>query len=306
MPQSEILREQDRFDAKHSSVTDALVDRALVEEISLSFEFFPPKDEAAEARLWSTFEGLLRVNPDFVSVTYGAGGSNRDTSLAIVERMAKEVLTIGHLTCVGSTVESSIEIIRAFENAGVGSILALRGDSPKDQPDALESGEIKTAVELVDLISAHTELEIGVAAFPEVHPESPDLAHDAKVLSLKEQAGASYAITQLFFSVDAYLALLEANEAAGVGFLPVIPGLMPIANAKQVIRMADMSGAEIPAELLARLEAADEATARRIGMDYSIQLARDLVAAGAPGLHIFTLNQQEAALELARGAGLCR
>jgi methylenetetrahydrofolate reductase (NADPH) len=306
MPHTSTLRDQDRFESKHESVTDALVDRALVEEISLSFEFFPPKDEAAEARLWAAFDGLMKVNPDFVSVTYGAGGSNRATSLAIVERMAKEVLTIGHLTCVGSTVESSIEIIRAFEGAGVGSILALRGDSPKDQPDALANGEIKTAVELVDLIANHTELEIGVAAFPEVHPESPNLAHDAKVLSLKEQAGASYAITQLFFTVDAYLTLLDENEAAGVGFLPIIPGLMPIGNAKQVIRMAQMSGAQIPTELLGRLEAADEATARRIGMEYSIKLARDLVSAGAPGLHIFTLNQQDAAIELARGAGLCR
>lgn len=306
MPEQTLLRDQDRFDSKHESVTDALVARALVDEISLSFEFFPPKDEAAEARLWAAFEALKQVNPDFVSVTYGAGGSNRETSLAIVERMAKDVLTIGHLTCVGSSIESSIEIIRAFENAGVGSILALRGDSPKDQPDALESGEIKTALELVDLIAHQTELEIGVAAFPEVHPESPDLAHDATVLSLKEQAGASYAITQLFFSVEAYLALLDANEAAGAGFLPIIPGLMPIANAKQVIRMAQMSGAAIPEELLHQLADADDATAREIGMAYSIKLARDLVAAGAPGLHIFSLNHHEAAIELARGAGLCR
>ena len=306
MPEPTLLRDQDRFNEKHASVTDALVARALVDEISLSFEFFPPKDQPAEARLWSAFDALQQVKPDFVSVTYGAGGSNRDTSLAIVERMARDVLTIGHLTCVGSTVEGSFQIIRAFENAGVGSILALRGDSPKDQPDALAAGEIKTALELVDLIAQHTELEIGVAAFPEVHPESPDLDHDAKVLALKEQAGASYAITQLFFTVGAYLELLEANETAGAGFLPIIPGLMPIANAKQVIRMAEMSGAAIPQELLSELNAADEAQARRIGMDYSIQLAKDLVAAGAPGLHIFSLNHHEAALELARGAGLCR
>lgn len=301
-----LLRDQDRFTEKHTSVTDALVSRALVDEITLSFEYFPPKDEAAEARLWAAFEELQTVNPDFVSVTYGAGGSNRETSLAIVERMAKSVLTIGHLTCVGSTFEGSIEVIRAFENAGVGSILALRGDSPKDQPDALETGEIKTALELVDLISHNTELEIGVAAFPEVHPESPDLAHDARVLSLKEQAGASYAITQLFFTVEAYLDLLEANENAGAGFLPVIPGLMPIGNARQVLRMAEMSGAKLPENLMTALAIDDEAKARAIGMEYSIKLARDLVDAGAPGLHVFSLNHPHAALELARGAGLCR
>jgi methylenetetrahydrofolate reductase (NADPH) len=220
--------------------------------------------------------------------------------------MAKDVLTIGHLTCVGTTIAGTIDTIHSFENAGVRSILALRGDSPAGQPDALATGELKSALELVDLIAHNTELEIGVAAFPEVHPESPDLQHDAKVLSLKEQAGASYAITQLFFSVEHYLEMLEANEAADVGLLPVIPGVMPMANAKQVIRMAEMSGAAMPTELLAKLQDADEATARKIGMDYSIELSRKLVEVGAPGLHIFSLNHHGAALELARGAGLCR
>lgn len=305
MPDTHQLRDQNRFSESHSTVTDALVARAIEDEITLSFEFFPPKDAEAEVRLWNSFESLLEVNPDFVSVTYGAGGSNRERSLAILERMAKDVLTIGHLTCVGSTIQGTVDTIHSFENAGVRSILALRGDSPVDQPDALSSGELKSALELVDLIAHSTELEIGVAAFPEVHPESPDLEHDAKVLSLKEQAGASYAITQLFFSVEHYLAMLDANEAAGAGLLPIIPGVMPIANAKQVIRMAEMSGAAMPEQLLSQLQEADEAGARRIGMEYSIQLAQKLVEVGAPGLHIFSLNHHGAALELARGAGLC-
>jgi methylenetetrahydrofolate reductase (NADPH) len=306
MPENRLLRDQNRFSESHSTVTDALVARALEDEITLSFEFFPPKDAESEVRLWNSFESLLEVRPDFVSVTYGAGGSNRDRSLAILERMAREVLTVGHLTCVGSTSQGTIDTIHAFENAGVRSILALRGDSPVSQPDALATGELKTALELVDLIAKNTELEIGVAAFPEVHPESPDLAHDAKVLSLKEQAGASYAMTQLFFSVSHYLDMLEANELAGAGLLPVIPGLMPIANAKQVIRMAQMSGAAMPEKLLAQIQDADDATAAKIGMEFSIDLARELVAVGVPGLHIFSLNHHGAALELVRGAGLCR
>jgi methylenetetrahydrofolate reductase (NADPH) len=305
MPEINQVRDQSRFDSSHTSVTDALVARAQVDEISLSFEFFPPKDEASDTKLWTSFDSLMEVSPDFVSVTYGAGGSNRERSLAIVERMAKDVLTIGHLTCVGSTRQQTVDIIHAFEDAGVQSILALRGDSPKDAPDALETGELKTALELVQLVHESTELEVGVAAFPEVHPESPDLAHDAKVLALKEEAGASYAMTQLFFTLEAYENLIAANAEAGIDWLPIIPGLMPIANAKQVIRMAEMSGAAMPTKLVEKLNAADEAQARIIGMEYSINLANQLIEYGVPGLHIFSLNHHGAALELARGAGLC-
>lgn len=286
-----------------SQVADA---RKALAEPTLSFEFFPPKDETGEVNLWSAFEKLLEVSPDYVSVTYGAGGSNRERSLAVVDRMAKEVLTIGHLTCVGATKQSTLEIVKHFERAGVGAILALRGDAPKDDPDALGKGELKTALELVELVHESTNLEVGVAAFPEVHPESPHMAHDSQVLALKQSAGATFAVTQLFFTVEAYTDLVASARAAGAS-LPIVPGVMPISNAKQVVRMAELSGAAIPADLLAKFDAAvDDAQARDIGMKYSTQLAIDLVAAGAPGIHIFTLNHHAAAIELARGAGLCR
>lgn len=281
-----------------------MADRAAKSEPTLSFEFFPPKDEDGAASLWSSYDKLLEVAPDFVSVTYGAGGSNRETSLAVVDRMAKDVLTVGHLTCVGASRDSTREVISRFEAAGVRSILALRGDSPRDNPNALAEGELKTALQLVELVANETSLEVGVAAFPEKHPESPDFAHDAKVLNLKQQAGASYAITQLFFTVDAYVELVETSKAAGAT-LPIVPGLMPIGNAERIVRMAQMSGAKLPVELLKKFESADEAQARVIGMDYSIKLATDLIAAGAPGLHIYTLNLAKAAIEVARGAGLC-
>lgn len=305
MPDFPLLRDELRPSVGAKRVTDVLAARAANSEPTLSFEFFPPKDEDGAATLWRSLDKLLEVNPDFVSVTYGAGGSNRETSLAVVDRMAKQVLTIGHLTCVGATRASTREVIDRFEAAGVSSILALRGDSPRDNPNALAEGELKTALELVELVARDTNLEVGVAAFPEKHPESPDLAHDAKVLSLKQSAGASYAMTQLFFTVEAYTELVETSKQAGAT-MPIIPGLMPISNADRIVRMAEMSGAKLPTELLKKFETADEAQARIIGMDYSIKLAADLVAAGAPGLHIFSLNLAKAALEVARGAGLCR
>ena len=290
--------------APFASIAEVLSMRAAKGEPSLSFEFFPPKDDAGVEKLWTTFDELLEAQPDYVSVTYGAGGSNREKSFAIVERMAPRVLTVGHLTAVGASKTSTIEILRRYREAGVSTILALRGDSPADAPDALELGEIKTALELVSLAKEELNFEIGVAAFPEVHPESPNLQHDAQVLKLKQDAGASFAMTQLFFSLDAYLALEAANRAAGVS-LPIVPGLMPVANARNVVRMAELSGAAIPKRLLEAIESASsEEEARQIGMSYIIELGCQLLEAGAPGLHIFTLNRSAAALELARGVGL--
>lgn len=306
MPETPLLRHTHLRSLDFSNISQLAAARRANHEPTLSFEFYPPKDEVGEANLWSAFEKLLEVEPDYVSVTYGAGGSNREKSLAVVDRMAKQVLTIGHLTCVGASNQGTLEIIKRFEQAGVGAILALRGDSPKDDPDALSKGELKTALELVELVSKSTGLEVGVAAFPEVHPESPHMAHDSQVLALKQKAGATFAVTQLFFTVQAYTDLVDSARAAGAT-LPIVPGVMPIANAKQVVRMAELSGAAIPAELLAKFDAAvDEAEAREIGMNYATQLAIDLVAAGAPGIHIFSLNHHAAAIELARGAGLCR
>ncbi len=298
-----LLRQANQADGNATSVIDALKARDSLNQRTLSFEFFPPKDADAADSLWRHYEILLDSKPDFVSVTYGAGGSNRETSLAVVDRMAKDVLTVGHLTCVGATAESSRETIKHFEQAGVSSILALRGDAPHSDPQALATGEMKTALDLVELARSVSSLEIGVAAFPEVHPESPSMQHDAKVLRLKQDAGASFAMTQLFFSVEAYLCLVSAAKDAG-SVMPIVPGLMPISNSAKVLRMAQMSGAEVPPDLLQKLENASESEARIIGMDFSVQLANDLLKAGAPGLHIFSLNYSKAALEVARGCGL--
>ena len=305
MPDYPLLRKSSA--GPFETVTEALGARKGRKEPALSFEFFPPRNqEEAAVQLWHAFDALMEVSPDFVSVTYGAGGSNRETSLAVVERMAQEVMTIGHLTCVGGSRASTAETIRRFEDAGVRSILALRGDAPKDNPDALVTGELKSALELVHLVRQTSDLEVGVAAFPEVHPESPHMEHDSMVLEMKQSAGATFGMTQLFFSVEAYTDLVASAKVAGAT-MPIIPGLMPVGNAAKVLRMAEMSGAAVPVELLRKLEnAGSDAEARVIGMDYSINLARALVDAGAPGLHIFSMNLSKAALEVARGAGLCR
>lgn len=270
---------------------------------TLSFEFFPPKDAAGEETLWSAFDRLMELNPDAASVTYGAGGSNQERTLAVVERMAPKIPTIGHLTCVNSTRGQIDTIVKRFESAGVAGILALRGDAPKEPIANATAGDFQTALELIDLATEATSLEVGVAAFPEVHPESPDMEHDCRVLRLKQDAGASFAITQLFFNVDAYFRLIDTASRHGVS-IPVTPGLMPIANSKQVLRMASMSGAHVPGDLVEQLENANEADARRIGMDFTVNLGAQLLERGAPGLHIFTLNQSEAAIELAKGVGL--
>lgn len=237
-------------------------------------------------------------------MTYGAGGSNPERSISVVEHMAPQVATIGHLTCVGATVAGTQDIIERFERAGVESILALRGDSPKDNPDALAQGEFKTAIELVSQASLRSHIEVGVAAFPEGHPESKDFDQDIRVLKLKQDAGASFAVTQLFYDVSDYTYLCSEAKAAGVT-MPILPGLMPISNAKQVIRMAALSGAKIPDELLAKLEAASsDEEAKLIGMAFTIEFGKALLAAGAPGLHIFCLNKADAASEVAIGVGL--
>jgi methylenetetrahydrofolate reductase (NADPH) len=289
-----------------SFITDLLHRRSANQKPTLSFEFYPPKNDEGASALDKAFDDLMHLEPDFVSVTYGAGGSNRERSIAVVEKFAPQIATIGHLTCVGATKQSTAEVIEAFEQAGVAAILAIRGDNPADEPDALSAGELSQAIELVQLSKSQSDLSVGVAAFPEKHPESPDLEHDVRVLKLKQDAGADFAVTQLFFSVTDYINLVDAARASGVT-LPILPGLMPISNAKNVLRMAELSGARLPVDLhKALVDAPNEDAAREIGMSYTISLGIELLEAGAPGLHIFALNQSAAAERVAKGVDLAR
>jgi len=269
----------------------------------LSFEFFPPKDEISRASLSVSIDELAKLNPDFVSVTYGAMGSNQESSLAVVESLAKRFPTIAHLTCIGATRDNIQALLGRYMQLGVAGILALRGDKPANF-ESLPASDYRVALDLVNQVIQTSSLPVGVATFPEKHPESPSLLHDINVLKLKQDAGATFAMTQLFFSLDAYHQLVASARRAGVT-IPIIPGVMPINNVKQVMRMAEMSGASVPNSLSKALaEAATETDAQKIGMEFTVELSAKLLAEEAPGLHIFTLNQYRAASEVAKGAGL--
>jgi len=271
-------------------------------ERSISFEFMPPRDEAGVEQLWQAIRDLEPYRPTFVSVTYGAGGTTRDTTVQITGRIAREtsLRAMGHLTCVGHTREELVEILEAYRDAGVRNILALRGD-PKEGPSAPWTptpGGLTYATELVELAREMGGFSVGVAAFPEGHPSAVSRAADAQVLAAKARAGAEFAVTQLFFRAEDYAGLVARLRTAGVD-MPVLPGIMPITNLRSVTRMAELSGAEIPPELMARFEGVtDPADVRRIGVDIATELCEALLDMGAPGLHFFTLNRSRATLEI--------
>jgi methylenetetrahydrofolate reductase (NADPH) len=276
---------------------------AMVTGRSFSFEFFPPKDDAAEAQLWQAIRRLERLNPTFVSVTYGAGGSTRDRTTRITARIAADTTLhpVAHLTCVGAPRAELRRVVGAYAGGGVRTVLALRGDppggpgSPWDRhPEGLDH-----AVDLVRLVRGLGDFSVGVAAFPDRHPESPDLEHDARVLAAKADAGADFAVTQFFFEADAYFRLLERTARHGVD-LPIIPGIMPVTNVRQIERFAQLSGTPVPERVAARLRSvADDADAvRRVGVELASELCSTLLAGGAPGLHFYTLNRSTATLEV--------
>lgn len=271
-------------------------------ERSISFEFMPPRDEAGAEQLWQAIRDLEPYEPTFVSVTYGAGGTTRDTTVQITGRIAREtsLRAMGHLTCVGHTREELADILESYRDAGVRNILALRGD-PKDGPSApweATPGGLTYAVELVELAREMGGFTVGVAAFPEGHPSAASLEADARVLVAKARAGAEFAVTQLFYRPQDYVDLVARVRAHGVD-IPVLPGIMPITNLKSVRRMAELSGAEIPPELMARFDGVEEpAEVRRIGVEIATELCEALLAAGAPGLHFYTLNRSRATLEI--------
>ncbi|GAB3436501.1 methylenetetrahydrofolate reductase [NAD(P)H] [Phycicoccus ginsengisoli] len=275
---------------------------------SISFEFFPPKDDTGEETLWDAIRRLESVRPDFVSVTYGAGGTSQDRTVRVTGRIALEttLTPLAHLTCVGASVAALRQVIGMYAASGVRNILALRGDPPGNpggewipHPEGLDH-----ATDLVRLVRSLGEFTIGVAAFPDVHPSSPDLDHDVEVLVRKADAGASFAITQMVFDADTYLRLRD--RVAERRPLPITPGLMPVTNFKQVARMSQLMGTPLPAPVVARLErvADDPAATREVGVQIATELAQRMLAEGAPGLHFITMNRSTATLEVHRNLGL--
>ncbi len=279
--------------------------RELIEsgEKSFSFEFFPPKDAAGEEQLWQAITELEPFRPTFVSVTYGAGGSSRDTTVRITGRIAREtsLVPVGHLTCVGHTRAELEEILDSYAEAGVGHVLALRGD-PADGPRSewvpTDDG-LTYASELVGLVAERGDFAVGVAAFSLGHPTAPTLDEDAQVLLAKQQAGASFAITDMVFSADDYAGLLSRAREIGVE-IPILPGIMPILNLRQVSRMAELSGHPVPESVRTRLAlfVDDPAALRAEGIAMAAELCEALLAAGAPGLHFYTLNRSKATREI--------
>lgn len=277
-------------------------------EPSISFEFFPPKDDAGLTQLWATIEQLRQLDPTFVSVTYGAGGTTRDRTASITAKLVADtgLPTVAHLTCVGASRAELVEVVQQLTDGGVANLLALRGDPPKgyDARWTPHPHGLNRADELVELIREVSTASVGVAAFTQGHPEAPDLAADARVLAAKARAGADYAITQLFFTVEEYEQLRERATEAGVE-IPIIAGLMPITNLSQIERFAKMSGVPVPQQLTERLQAVgdDPAAVRRVGIEAACELAGGLLAVGAPGLHCYTLNRAEPTMEILEAIG---
>ena len=278
--------------------------RSLKNQLTYSFEFFPPKDVEGEERLWAAMSQLESIAPDFISVTYGAGGSTRDRTIRITSEITARthIPTVAHLTCVGSTRDELIEILGKYRDAGIKSILALRGDptgGPRAPWTPTPNG-LSHADELVTLAAEFGGFTIGVAAFPDGHPASNgDFSRDIEVLIEKERRGATFATTQFFFEVDKWQSLVDKLEAKGSS-LPIIPGILPVTNVKQLNRMAELSGTPIPAsisEAFTKIEDSPE-DVRKLGVDIATKLCQELLEAGAPGLHFYTMNTSTATREI--------
>ena len=294
--------------ARPERLTRSIPGRLSSASPSISFEFFPPKDDTSEGALWDAIRRLESVRPDFVSVTYGAGGSSQDRTVRVTERIAREttLTPLAHLTCVGASVAALRGVVGLYAASGVRNILALRGDPPGNvggpwvaHPEGLDHAE-----DLVRLVRGLGEFTVGVAAFPDVHPESEGFEHDVEVLVRKADAGATFAITQMVFDADTYLRLRDAVAARRD--LPITPGLMPVTNFKQVARMSELMGTPLPPPVLARLEAVadDVAATREVGVQIATELAERMHSEGAPGLHFITMNRSTATLEVHRNLSL--
>jgi methylenetetrahydrofolate reductase (NADPH) len=268
------------------------------EEPVFSFEFFPPKTDAGERVLGLALESLRQLDPAFVSVTYGAGGSSRSRTLDLTKWIKQElgIEAMAHLSCVGSTREELETILDDMRDAGIENVLALRGDPPRGQTEwEAHPGGLQYSTELAALITEGYEHCVGAACFPEVHPEAPDLAHDLRFLKEKTDAGVSFLVTQLFFDNELYFRFVDEARAAGIE-VPILPGIMPITDLSQIKTITGMCGATIPAALREALDwrSHDPEAVLQLGVSYATLQCAELLARGAPGIHFYTLNRSPA------------
>ena len=275
----------------------------------VSFEVYPPRSPEHMGALLEAIDFLAQVGPEFISVTFGAGGSTTRDSLAVLEYIENNTSThpLAHLTCVGNTHDELVELVTSFVAAGINQFLALRGDLPEGETTHL--GDLPHAEDLVRLLqslpSAGPSIErIAVAAFPNGHPEAESRASDIEALKRKEDAGASLAITQLFFELDEYVDFVSAARKADVT-MPILPGIMPITSVGRLKRVLELTGERAPDALWRALEAeADPAGQKRVGIEWAARLTRELRDAGAPGIHLYAFNQHETVLSVLDKAGV--
>jgi methylenetetrahydrofolate reductase (NADPH) len=319
-----------------NSASAAPGDPACPRRVPVSFELYPPRSARTAARLPDTVDRLAAARPQFMSVTYGANGSSRSSSLDVLRyiREHTSVPPMAHLTCVGSSHAEANRLIREFMDAGISRFLAVRGDPPAgsgglgaDEPYRL--GDLRSAAELVQLIQRvqeerqpyrerlipglpdaravdtdRDEVQIAVAAFPNGHPQSHSFQQDLDTLLAKQAAGATLALTQVFFHVEDYVTLVTRAREAGVE-IPIIPGIMPVTGPARLRRMLELNGEDEPADLAIRLEIEPtEEGQREIGIAWAIDMASRLIEAGAPGIHLYTFNQHETVLSVLSGLGL--
>ncbi|HMV61297.1 MAG TPA: methylenetetrahydrofolate reductase [NAD(P)H], partial [Agitococcus sp.] len=261
----------------------------------ISFEFFPTKTEEGTQKLLQVHQRLATLNPAYFSVTYGAGGSTRERTLSIVDQIqqAAPIAVAPHLSCIGDNKSEIAELLHRYKNQGIKHLVALRGDLPSGQ---MGLGELPYARDLVEFVRQETgdHFHIEVAAYPEMHPQSYDFDSDVKNFIAKVNAGANSAITQFFFNADAYFYFVEKVRKAGVT-IPIVPGIMPITNASNLIRFADGCGADIPRWIRKQLAAYgdDTASIKAFGEEVVTKLCQTLLQGGAPSLHFYTMNQAE-------------